>query len=132
MHKAVSCDGICLDPSHPRTAGQAQRAGDVEEQRGGGGRREERWDSSGGNRDRERRRQCPAEKQHRHDSFNWEGNFRNETMGKLGITAREKCVKQVVRLHRSAVNRLSECECEGVKGAKVVSKRYSGKSKVKY
>lgn len=76
----------------------------------------------GGKRDSERRRQCAAEKQHRHDFFNWEGNFRNETMGKLGITAREKCVKQVVRLHRSAVNRLSECECSGSfsqKGAKV-------------
>lgn len=36
MHEAASCDGICLDPSRPRTADQPEPTGDVEIGGGGG------------------------------------------------------------------------------------------------
>lgn len=44
MHEAVSCDGICLDPSCPRITDQLEPTGEVEEEEGelAGGKDRER------------------------------------------------------------------------------------------
>lgn len=99
-HEAVSCDGICLDPSCPRITDQLEPTSEVE---GGRGKRklEREWGV----------RECSAKQ--RHPGFNWKHfdifpKWNNRETGNA-ITPTKKCVKQVAsslatQSHSSVMN----------------------------